>query len=388
MVNDMPSSDVKAEENTGRTGKKASAWTNFLLLSAVTIITITLFELGLRVVDYNPIGTQQPANIVELRIQAPGSERMIDVSLLDPQHPQSLVRVDSRSYIRPSFQYSDPHLTIAFLGGSTTESAAVKESLRFPAVVSELFAAQKLKVNTLNAGRGGNTLHDSINILLNHVAFDAPDIVVVMNVANDIGILALRKNDYGMRSGRPLLFSDVVDWFKWQASEQLYLAGAARKALVVLRGRTGKAQPQALVDRIERTDPAFAATLPAHLYEQRLRVFVGVARGLGITPVLMTEPLSASQNELTPDWTNKGAQDVFNDIVRRVGKEEHVLVIDLVRYLRENVTNWDQPMNVFYDGIHVTDYGSKAYARHIVESLAPLARLIAAQSQESVPQIQ
>jgi lysophospholipase L1-like esterase len=248
--------------------------------------------------------------------------------------------------------------------------------------VSELFGAQKLKVNTLNAGRGGNTLHDSINVLLNHVVQDRPDVVVVMNVANDVGVLAQFGGNYAVRSRRAIMLRDVVDWFKSTASQHLHLAGVARQSMIVLRGKAGhagKAEPGELIDRQQRMDSAFAATLPRQVYEQRLRVFIGVARGLGITPVLMTEPFSGSLNQLTPHWADLGSQDLFNEIVRKIGEQEEVLVIDLVQHVRDNVENWNQPMKVFYDGIHVTDYGSDIYARHIAERLAPLVQQVAAQ---------
>jgi lysophospholipase L1-like esterase len=322
----------------------------------------------------------EPAHsIVELRMHTPNSERLIDVSMLDQVHPTSRLRVDARSYVQPSFQHNAPDVTIAFLGGSTTECKAVKEALRFPARVSELFEAQKLKVNTLNAGRGGNTLHDSINILLNHVVQDRPDVVVVMNVANDVGVLAQFGGNYAVRSRRAIMLRDVVDWFKSTASQHLHLAGVARQSMIVLRGQAGKAEPGELIDRQQRLDPVFAATLPRQVYEQRLRVFIGVARGLGITPVLMTEPFSGSLNQLTPQWADLGSQDLFNEIVRKIGEQEKVLVIDLVQHVRDNVENWNQPMKVFYDGIHVTDYGSDIYARHIAERLAPLVQQVAAQ---------
>ena len=60
---------------------------------------------------------------------------------------------------------------------------------------------------------------------------------------------------------------------------------------------------------------------------------------------------------------------MFNNIVRKVGVEEDAVVIDLVRYLIENIEAWDQPMKIFYDGVHVNDHGSEVYAEHIAKYL-------------------
>ncbi len=86
----------------------------------------------------------------------------------------------------------------------------------------------------------------------------------------------------------------------------------------------------------------------------------------------MTQPLSVSTNRLTPDWADLGNQDIFNAIVRQVGQEEGVLVIDLVRHLIEEVPNWNQPDQVFWDGMHVNDRGSRLYGEFIARDLYPL----------------
>ena len=137
------------------------------------------------------------------------------------------LRTDARSYILPSFQYKDPNATIAFLGGSTTECSAVQEELRFPALVSGLLAQQGLKVNTLNAARSGSTLHDTLNILLNHVIEDRPDIVVVMEASNDIGLLK-KVESYQSRMGSPVSILEFAKWSLQLASSKLYLAALVR----------------------------------------------------------------------------------------------------------------------------------------------------------------
>jgi lysophospholipase L1-like esterase len=88
----------------------------------------------------------------------------------------------------------------------------------------------------------------------------------------------------------------------------------------------------------------------------------------------MTEPFSGSTNSLTPDWIDRTAQDRFNTVIRAVGKEEGIPVIDLVHHLQKRVPEWNKPMEIFYDAIHVTDKGSQVYAQHIAERLVPLIR--------------
>jgi lysophospholipase L1-like esterase len=241
----------------------------------------------------------------------------------------------------------------------------VQEDVRFPALVSRLLAEQGLKVNTLNAARSGNTLHDSLNVLLNHVVYDRPNIVVLMHASNDTGVLA-RDGDYWSRTGSPVASKDLGKWFVQMASSDLYVA-----ALVRHSATSSIFRPQDQGGDW-RHDSSLINKIPVDLYRQRLKAFVHICRDFGIQPVLMTEPFSGSTNSLTPDWIDRTAQDRFNTIIRAVGEEEGIPVIDLVRHLQERVPEWNKPMEIFYDAIHVTDKGSQIYAKHIAERLLPL----------------
>jgi lysophospholipase L1-like esterase len=97
-------------------------------------------------------------------------------------------------------------------------------------------------------------------------------------------------------------------------------------------------------------------------------------------PVLMTQPLSSSRNALRSDWADLGNQDVFNAIIREVGRQEDVLVIDLVTDLREEIADWNAPMHLFWDGMHVTDEGSRVVGKEIARALRPTAQRIARES--------
>lgn len=288
---------------------------------------------------------------------------------MNPENPWVRLRTDARSYILPSFQYKDPDATVVFLGGSTTECNVVQEDLRFPALVSRLLTKQGLKVNTLNIARSGNTLHDVLNILLNHVIEDRPDIAVVMEASNDIGVLQKVKS-YQSRMGSPVSILEFAKWSLQIASSELYLAALVREG----------ASASTSIEQFLRTepkkdwrhDPPPIEQSSVNLYRQRLKAFVHFCRSFDIQPVLMTQPFSGSTNSLTPNWVDRTPQDQFNSIIRMVGEAEGVPVIDLVSYLQEQVPEWNKPMEIFYDAIHVTDKGSQVYAQHIAERLLPL----------------
>lgn len=194
-----------------------------------TLIALAVCEVALRLVWSNPYQSGSSAQYLRLRIQPAGIDFVVDRSTIDPKMQPVRFRTNERSYILPVGQHEQPQATVAFLGGSTTECLAVDEPLRFPALVSSLLAERGLMVNSLNAGVSGNTLHDSLNILVNHVVEDHPDYVVVMNVTNDVGVLDAQ-GDYRSRLAHPLGWSQFTEVVKSELSRRSAVMGLFRKA--------------------------------------------------------------------------------------------------------------------------------------------------------------
>jgi lysophospholipase L1-like esterase len=216
-------------------------------------------------------------------------------------------------------------------------------------------------VNTLNAAHSGNTIHDSLNIFLNRAVSDHPDVAVMMHATNDVGLLA-ESRDYSTRMAQAVGLGDAIRWVGQVGSSRVYLLGWLRRWLIT--------RPLREVEGTRGAGGYAVVASVAEEYRARLRAFVAICRAFGIEPVLMTEPLATFQTELTPRWADAGAQSVFNDFIRQIGLDEGVLVIDLVRFLEEDVPEWNEPMKLFYDGMHVNDLGSQSYAEHIAARLA------------------
>lgn len=79
-----------------------------------------------------------------------------------------------------------------------------------------------LHVKTLNAARSGNTLQDSIDVFLNYVEQDKPDVVVVMHAANDVGVL-LKAGSCKSRKGKSLSTDQILLWMKQLATREVCL---------------------------------------------------------------------------------------------------------------------------------------------------------------------
>lgn len=353
------------------------------LMACSIVLALMCAEGMLRLAWHNPYRFDRPDRMVMLRLQQANSHHKIDRSAIEPDDPWTQLRTDSRSYILPAAVHDQPDCTIAFLGGSTTECRAVAEPLRFPARVASRLADAGLRVNALNSGTSGNTLHDSINNLFNHIIDDQPDIAVLMHACNDIGVLRMT-GDYSSRSG---------NFIGWKALTRSSLMELSRHSWLVALGRQTVREHYRFVpvppqELKAMPDTGQGEELQA-LFEQRLRAFIVMCEEFDIVPVIMTQPTSGRFNELTPVWANQHAQARFNDVIRRVGREKGVMVIDLVEHLASDVPDWDQHMRVFYDGVHVTDRGSQIYGDYIAANIENLARQICTESAEPIktPQI-
>jgi lysophospholipase L1-like esterase len=322
---------------------------------------VLLAEVGLRLAWTNPFHAEPSDLLLELRLQHANRDLLVDRRQVYPDRPTARFRTDERGYIRPSRRFEAPDLTVAFLGGSTTECSALDEEFRFHAVVSRLLEERGLRVDVLNAARSGNALHDSLNVLLNHVVVDAPDVVVLMHVANDVGILA-RDPAYRSRMGHELTLGSFVGWALQEASARSSLVGAFRKWATIQAAQAGEFEHRANLERE-------TAAIPPEPFVGRLRAFVRMARALGMEPVLMTEPAVTMDHALTPGWMSPRNQEIFNDEVRRVAAEEGAVLVDLARHVPTVAPRWREPMQVFYDGIHVTEEGARLYGEHIAERL-------------------
>ena len=326
---------------------------------AVLISTIAVFfiaELLLRLAWQNPFAEETSDHLVPLHVHHAGRNLRVSRSAIDPALPPVRLRVDSRSYALPGSQVAESDTTIAFLGGSTTECSAVEENNRFPQIVGKILSEKKITARILNAAKSGGTLHDSLNILLNHVVYDRPDVLVVMHAVNDVGMLR-RSNSYRERSSQELSLRHILRWSLHRTSIMSSLGGLARLAF------TSSPAPPATPKQSRK------APLDPSPFEIRLRTLVDMAKHFGITPVLMTQPIASFRNSLTPLWLEPEAQEQFNGLVRSVAKDTNTLLIDLVEHLNQAVEDKDTPMAIFYDAVHVTDRGSRVYGRYIADRL-------------------
>src|SRR5262249_19719683 len=156
---------------------------------------------------------------------------------------------------------------------------------------------------------------------------------------------------YQSHMGHPVTVSDMGKWSLQMASSNVFLAGLIRSwepasLLNLLKPSAAPSPSQAVPASVKQeasNKQALVDKALVEMYRQRLRAFVQIARSFDIQPIMMTEPFNGSVNALTPDWVHARPLDQFNAVVREVGEQEGAPVIDLVRFLQEQVPNWGIP---------------------------------------------
>ncbi|MGO8761612.1 MAG: SGNH/GDSL hydrolase family protein [Desulfobaccales bacterium] len=338
----------------------------------------------------NPLGIKRSIKLREF------NPLYRDVLVPDPEYLRKadgleakkfLLRVDRQGFIMPSKVHDRPGLTIAFLGGSTTECTYVEEENRFPYLTGRLIEQHTgLKVNSYNAGRSGNNTLHCLNILLNKVVGLKPDVVVLMENINDLAILMYEKTYWNTNPSRSPI-QERLPAFKTVGQD-------LRRDFYLIRDLTF---PN-LSRELKKLSPFGPKTkgdefkdvrgqkiiidqdLLVREFSLNLQTFINICRARSIIPVLMTQASRLTdhpdppvqkimhQLEISQGITYgefKSAFDRLNRTIRDVGAKNQVRVIDLageIPPVKENIC----------DVAHFNDRGSRLVAARIAAGLAPV----------------
>ncbi len=298
-----------------------------------------------------------------------------------------VIRADENGFIMPSKVHDRPDLTLAFLGGSTTENIYVEEENRFPYLAGRLLEKKTgLKVNSYNAGKSGNhTLH-SINVLINKVLAVKPQVVIMMQNINDLSTLMYEKTYWNRHPSRSPLVEKKVSFQSAMKNLEETVQMLRDLTIPNLYGELSKLFHFGFKRHADEFKEVRGRKIDldgaqiAGEFRLNLQTFINICRARGIVPVLMTEP-SRLTDPPDPFIANlmkklekkqgitykqyKSAFDLFNQTIREVGAANRVLVIDLAKEIPAS-------REYIIDVVHANDAGSKMMARRIAGALEPL----------------
>ena len=298
-----------------------------------------------------------------------------------------LLRIDNDGFIVPSKKYTNPDMSIVFLGGSTTECRYVAEDHRFPYLAGVLLEQQTgIKINSYNAARSGNHSLHSLDILLNKVFPIKPDIVVMLHNINDLVVLLYESSYWNPKSSKPIIFdiNKEIDANFYKIIRDRYipnLAAAMHNFDNSLRSfmKSGKKSndefakirgKRLIVDKSAMVDQ----------FEMNLQSFIYLCKARNIIPVLMTMPSRFKEkpdkiildtfNNVTLEYSQfRELFDQFNNSILKKAHENNIMVIDLAKEI-------PQENEFMCDIVHYTDKGARRIAGIISDRLKPVVNTL------------
>jgi lysophospholipase L1-like esterase len=275
----------------------------------------------------------------------------------------------------------DQQLTVVAVGGSTTECMYLSDGKDWPAIVGRELKPSFPSLWMNNAGLNGHSTFGHLVLLRQHLLALRPKVIVLMAGINDIARDDLNAYDVmqlGPRSTMEDLsqYSAVASatlnfWRAWKASR----AGLLHSE-IDLRSWAWQNEERR-PDAIGLLNFHRLKFLPG--YRQRLQVLIRLCREANIALVLVTQPalygpgidvetgIDLGRIAVSPDENVNGALaweilELYNDVMREVGKQEGVFVIDLARELPKS-------SRIFYDFLHFTPHGAERVARIVTPAL-------------------
>ncbi len=374
---------------------------NVLLLCLSLVIALTAIELALRV--YNPFGFRIKGNKVILPVNKNEVRPHPNARKLD-----RILTVHRNSL---GFRGAEPprdfsrYLTLITVGGSTTECRELADDKTWP-----YFLEQKLKKDFQplwlnNAGLSGHSTFGHAALMEDYISKIKPNVVIFLVGINEIGLADLNAADKNIAKGLSLSSFRSLERFLAGMSDY---SETAALLLNLKRYFFPKVEVAITYNEIDlAAAPTLELTHQARLslikqygekflqaFQSRLENLLQISRAHGIIPVLMTQP--ALYGEVTDDVTGvylgkiratkhfNGAVaweilELYNDVTRRVGKEEQALVIDLARELPKS-------SRYYYDLNHFTNAGAEQVGEIAASQLRPFLAKLYPQNQARRPE--
>jgi hypothetical protein len=261
---------------------------------------------------------------------------------------------------------------VVFLGGSTTECLFVDEENRFPYVVGTILEQETgKKINAYNAGMSGiNSLH-CLDILLNKVIPLNPRVVVFMENINELSTLLYEGTYWNQNTTRSPVETLKKTKLVGKLLKEIFLPNLnyAYKNLRSMLAAAPEDEFASSRGKNLQVDKAYFT----REFAMNLQTLVDVCRVRGQVPVLMTQAnrITDRPEPVVEAYVNrfgrdagigyqdfKQVYDALNETIRRVGRQNQVMVIDLAREVPPDKT-------YLYDMVHFNDRGSR-YAAGII----------------------
>ncbi len=307
----------------------------------------------------------------------------------------------------PKGKSFEDFLTIIAVGGSTTECALTSEGKTWVDLLDKNLKTSFRQVWINNAGLNGHSTFGHIILMEDYIVKLKPKILLFLTGANDIGLTPnADKTEHYVLSGETVLrrhakrkidFKDPKGMFKallahseaFNLIRNLHRHFSAQMMRRHLRpfvelGYLKHEKPLSEWDKLESPNDKWDVIVTSHAqrreeFKIRLKTIARLSKDNGIEPIFITQPallgdwndeatgvylgnIKASEGMDGKTWRN--LLELYSDVIRQVGKEENVLVVDLARKMKKNSL-------FFADGLHFSNAGQKDVADILYHELCP-----------------
>jgi GDSL-like lipase/acylhydrolase family protein len=370
-------------------GQRGSRLRSFFIKALLTffgvIVALLLLELLLQL--YNPLQTRIKGNRIVLTTN---KTYHIKNDIIKTLPPEVTVTRNSLGFRGPN-PPSDigNHLSLVSIGGSTTQNFFLSDDQTWTARLGEELRHSFSPVWINNAGLDGHSTHGHQVLLEDFIVPLHPKVALFLVGANDVARGTIAEWDAenvksGLQVGSAKAFLKSLSAYSEVAALVLtaYRSYTAYQAGLLHQQVDFKQQGYLDIPEEEQKKYLADNANSAYLndYQARLKKIVETCRNAGIEPVFVTQPLLVGfgTDDVTgvdlarikaygPRQTGKMYWDVvetYNGVVRSVGRENNVQIIDLARQMPKS-------SRYFYDFIHYTPEGAQVIAEIIDRSLCP-----------------
>lgn len=347
------------------------------------IVALVLLELLLQI--YNPLQTRIKGNRIVLTTNKTYHIKNDIIKTLPPEVTVTRNSLGFRGPNPPSELGS--HLSLVSIGGSTTQNFFLSDDQTWTARLGEELEKSFSSVWINNAGLDGHSTHGHQVLLEDFIVPLRPKVALFLVGANDVARGTIDEWDAenvksGLQTGSAKAFVKSLSAYSEVAALALtmYRSYTAYKAGLLHQQVDFKQQGYLDIPEEEQKKHLAENATSAYLsdYQARLKKIVETCRNAGIEPVIITQPLLVGfgTDDVTgvdlariraygPRQSGKMYWDVvetYNNVVRNLGREQGVQVIDLAREMPKS-------SRYFYDFIHYTPEGAQVIAEIIDRSL-------------------
>ncbi len=363
-----------------------------ILLNAIAIVigalaAVLLLELLLQI--HNPFLARIKGNRIVLLTKKKFHIRNYTIPSLDREITMTRNSIGFRG-AEPPADFAR-YLSMFTVGGSTTQCFYLSDDKTWTARLGDRMARSFQPVWINNAGLDGHSTRGHIVLMEDHIRKFHPKAVFFLIGTNDI----TKDKDPGVADGEnvkgPLVFRSPTAFLRTASaySEVAALIGNLDRSLNAYRRgvlhrfidlrKQGNVDPS---DEFRKQYLAEYSGVFVQSFEDRVKRLVQISRDAQITPVLITQPIVAGSgiDDVTgadlarmqivdqPAGVNGALfwelHEMYNDVTRRVAREQNVMLVDLGRELPKS-------SRYFYDYMHFTNEGAQAVADIIYRDVCP-----------------